>query len=53
MEEAAALGIELPPELLAMLAGLAQSLQEKLGARLDRIYPAAGASPTETEELSP
>lgn len=53
MEEAAALGIELPPELLAMLAGLAQSLQEKLGARLDRIYPAAGASPTETEEPFP
>ena len=51
VEEAAALGIELPPELLAMLAELAQALQEKLGARLDRIYPTADGHPNGTEEF--
>jgi membrane protein len=39
VEEAQALGIVLPSELLAMLLELAQSLKAKLGARLDQIYP--------------
>lgn len=51
VEAADSLGIELPPELLAMLAGLAESLQEKLGARLDQIYPPAMASMADNEEL--
>jgi len=51
LEEAESLGIELPPELLDMLAELARALQAKLGTRLDRIYPVAGVRPTETEEI--
>jgi membrane protein len=51
MEEAQALGIALPPELLAMLAELAAALQAKLGARLDQIYPPAAGPAADTEEL--
>ena len=51
MEEAAALGIALPPELLAMLAELAVALHAKLGARLDQIYPPAADPAADTEEL--
>lgn len=38
-EEAQALGIELPPALLQMLNELADGLRERLGTRLDRVYP--------------
>ena len=50
-EEAAALGIVLPPELLALLAEVAAALQAKLGTRLDQIYPPAAGPAADTEEL--
>lgn len=51
LEEAEALGIELPPQLLAMLAELAAALQAQLGIRLDAIYPPAAAPADDPEEL--
>ena len=51
VEEAAKLGIELPAELLTMLAELAVELQAKLGARLDQIYPPVADAAADTEEL--
>ena len=51
VQEAAALGIELPSELLAMLAELALVLEAKLGVRLDQIYPVAADPAADTEEL--
>ncbi len=38
-EEAAALGIELPPPLLRLLSELAGVLAGRLGTRLDQVYP--------------
>ena len=38
-EEAATLSIELPPELLALLAEVAGTLTVQLGTRLEQIYP--------------
>ena len=52
VEEAAALGIELSPELLVMLDELGAVLQEKLGIRLDQIYPQTIDSAVNTEGLS-
>lgn len=52
LEEAAALGIELPPELLALLDELAAMLQVKLGSRLDQIYPADADAAPDSEEFS-
>jgi membrane protein len=49
-EEAAALGITLAPELLAMLTELAAVLQAKLGTRLDQIYPPVVDCATGSEE---
>ncbi|WP_426662743.1 YihY family inner membrane protein [Rhodanobacter aciditrophus] len=43
-QEAAALNLRLPPELLAMLAELAAALRATLGAPLDHAYPAAVAA---------
>jgi membrane protein len=40
----AALGIELPPQLLALLDHLAASLDATLGTRLDKAYPPDTAS---------
>jgi membrane protein len=51
VEEAATLGIELPAELLALLAALAVELQAKLGVRLDQIYPPAADVAADTEEF--
>ncbi len=51
VQEAAALGIELPPELLSMLADLAAVLEAKLGVRLDQIYPVTASPAADTEEL--
>jgi membrane protein len=51
VQEAAALGIELPPELLTMLAELATVLEAKLGVRLDQIYPVTAPPAVDTEEL--
>ncbi len=51
-QEVAALGIELPPELLAMLTELAEALQEKLGARLNQIYPPSVQAVAETREFT-
>jgi membrane protein len=51
VQEAAALGIELPPELLTLLAELAAVLEAKLGVRLDQIYPVADNPAADTEEL--
>ena len=51
LEEAAALGIELPPALLAMLDDLAAVLEAKLGVRLDQIYPVTASPTADTEEL--
>lgn len=50
MEEAAALGVALPPSLLAMLVALASSLEARLGTRLARIYPPTAISADPTEE---
>jgi len=50
-QQVEALGIDLAPELLAMLSDVARSLQAQLGTRLDRLYPTAGTSPVDTEEL--
>ena len=52
VEEAQSLGIVLPSELLAMLLELAESLKEKLGARLDQIYPAPVPIEASNEEIS-
>ncbi len=38
-EEAAALGVDLPSALLALLAELAAALAAKLGTRLEQVYP--------------
>jgi membrane protein len=46
-EEAAALGVDLPPALLVLLDELAVALESKLGARLAHIYPPATPAPTE------
>ncbi len=51
LEEAASMGIELPPALLGLLDELAATLQVKLGTRLDRIYPPAADPAADTEEL--
>lgn len=51
VQEVESLGIELPPELLAMLTELAEALQQKLGARLNQIYPPTAAGAAETEEF--
>ncbi|MEO6799010.1 MAG: YihY family inner membrane protein [Rhodanobacter sp.] len=51
VEEAAALGIELPPELLVLLEELATTLQAKLGTRLDQIYPPAANLAADAKEL--
>ncbi|WP_329742722.1 YihY family inner membrane protein [Dyella sp. A6] len=48
-KEAAALELDLPAPLLALLEELAQTLRETLGARLDQAYP-AGCSPHSVEE---
>ncbi len=51
VEEAAALGIDLPPELLSLLADVATALEAKLGTRLDQIYPPVADAATGIEEL--
>lgn len=51
-EEAATLGIDLPPALLAMLGELALALEAKLGTRLAQIYPPAPPAPVDNPELS-
>lgn len=51
VDEAAALGINLPSELLAMLAELAVALQSGLGIQLDLIYPPAADPAADPEEL--
>lgn len=51
LDEAAALGIELPAQLLAMLADLAAALQAQLGIRLDLIYPPAAELVADSEEF--
>jgi len=39
VEQVAASGISLPPELLALLTRLAHTLDSTLGTRLDKVYP--------------
>lgn len=39
LKQAEASGIELPPELLAVLTELARSIDGTLGTRLDKVYP--------------
>jgi hypothetical protein len=39
MEEAQALGIDLPPSLIELLAEVARMLDETLGRRLDHTFP--------------
>jgi len=43
-QEATALDLQLPPQLLAMLAELAAALRATLGAPLDHAFPAASAA---------
>jgi membrane protein len=50
-EEAVALGIALPPPLLALLAGMAATLEAQLGTRLDQIYPPDAGTAADTKEL--
>jgi membrane protein len=45
--EAAALGLSLPDELVALLESLAGTLDDALGMRLDQAYPAATSTVTE------
>ena len=51
VQEAKSLGIELPPELLNMLAELADILEAKLRVRLDQMYPVNNGPAADTEEL--
>ena len=46
LEAAAALDLDLPPALLALLAELAEILTTRLGARLEQVYP-------QREDISP
>jgi membrane protein len=39
VEQAASTGIELPPELLSLLAKVAATLHATLGTHLDKVYP--------------
>jgi membrane protein len=50
-EEAATLGIDLPPELLALLAELAGVLAVQLGTRLAQVYPPAAGIATDATEI--
>jgi len=50
VQEAAALGVELSPTLLALLNSLATSLEAKLGIRLDQIYPPDADTASDTKE---
>jgi len=50
-QEASALGIELPAELLAMLAEVATTLQGQLGTRLDQLYPTTDSPAVTTQEI--
>lgn len=50
VEDAAAVGIELPPPTLDLLSDLAVVLESKLGTRLDQIYPPAAACADDTKE---
>jgi len=51
VEEAAALGVELPPALLTLLTSMADSLETKLGTRLDQIFPPDADSAAVIKEL--
>jgi len=53
VEEAAALGIELPSTLLALLAALAESMENRLGTTLDQVYPPSAAIPVANAEDLP
>jgi hypothetical protein len=48
--EVAALGVELPPALSALLNSLATSLETKPATRLDQIYPPDAGSMSDTKE---
>ena len=50
-EEAAAMNVVLPAELLLLLDEVATALHSKLGTRLDQIYPPAADPAADTEEL--
>jgi membrane protein len=50
VEQLAASKIELPPELLALLSKLAQSLDANLGTRLDKVYPLRSSPAPRTQE---
>ena len=54
VQAAAALGVALPPALLALLAELAATLESRLGTRLNQIYPpdAAIAAEPDVKEFS-
>lgn len=49
VEQVAASGIQLPAELLALLAKLASTLDATLGARLDKVYPVSPTAPPQRE----
>ncbi|MEO8779221.1 MAG: YihY family inner membrane protein [Rhodanobacter sp.] len=51
IEEAASMGLQLPQELLALLDELAATLQVKLGARLDQVFPAPADLMADTKEF--
>ncbi|HUH31364.1 MAG TPA: hypothetical protein VLZ55_08385, partial [Rhodanobacter sp.] len=50
-EEVATLGIDLPPELLALLAELAGVLAVQLGTPLAQVYPPAAGIATDATEI--
>ncbi|WP_243039383.1 YihY family inner membrane protein [Dyella sedimenti] len=52
-QEAAEYGLRLPAELVALLDGVAGSLDEALHTRLDQIYPPAMPATHPSEELRP
>jgi len=49
-EEATALGIELSPQLLSLLDGMADMLRERLGTQLDQLYPVEALNTFDSEE---
>ena len=51
-DEAATLGIDLPPELLALLEDLAEVLAVQLGTRLEQVYPPKAGIATDATEIS-
>lgn len=51
VQEASALDIELPPQLLALLAEAAATLEAQLRCKLDQVYPQGADDASDTKEI--